>query len=210
VLANDDFLSFFATIEGLMSFIIVGLGNPGQEYEETRHNAGRMAVELLSDDWSDDKKTRSLVSKAKIGKKPVALLLPETFMNKSGEALKPLVKSVKVAAELVVIHDDLDLPLGRVKMTFARGAGGHRGVESVKRAVKTDKFYQIKIGISPATPKGKIKKPQGEEKVQKFILSKFKPDELKILKKVNQKIAAGLELLLNKSPEAAMNELNTK
>ncbi|PIR45386.1 MAG: aminoacyl-tRNA hydrolase [Candidatus Vogelbacteria bacterium CG10_big_fil_rev_8_21_14_0_10_50_13] len=193
-----------------MSFIIVGLGNPGQEYEETRHNAGRMAVELLSDDWSDDKKTRSLVSKAKIGKKPVALLLPETFMNKSGEALKPLVKSVKVAAELVVIHDDLDLPLGRVKMTFARGAGGHRGVESVKRAVKTDKFYQIKIGISPATPKGKIKKPQGEEKVQKFILSKFKPDELKILKKVNQKIAAGLELLLNKSPEAAMNELNTK
>jgi len=210
VLANDDFLSFFATIDGLMSFIIVGLGNPGQEYEETRHNAGRMAVELLSDDWSDDKKTRSLVSKAKIGKKPVALLLPETFMNKSGEALKPLVKSVKVAAELVVIHDDLDLPLGRVKMTFARGAGGHRGVESVKRAVKTDKFYQIKIGISPATPKGKIKKPQGEEKVQKFILSKFKPDELKILKKVNQKIAAGLELLLNKSPEAAMNELNTK
>lgn len=210
MLANDDFLSFFATIEGLMSFIIVGLGNPGQEYEETRHNAGRMAVELLSDDWSDDKKTRSLVSKAKIGKKPVALLLPETFMNKSGEALKPLVKSVKVAAELVVIHDDLDLPLGRVKMTFARGAGGHRGVESVKRAVKTDKFYQIKIGISPATPKGKIKKPQGEEKVQKFILSKFKPDELKILKKVNQKIAAGLELLLNKSPEAAMNELNTK
>jgi len=210
VLANDDFLSFFATIEGLMSFIIVGLGNPGQEYEETRHNAGRMAVELLSDDWSDDKKTRSLVSKAKIGKKPVALLLPETFMNKSGEALKPLVKSVKVAAALVVIHDDLDLPLGRVKMTFARGAGGHRGVESVKRAVKTDKFYQINIGISPATPKGKIKKPQGEEKVQKFILSKFKPDELKILKKVNQKIAAGLELLLNKSPEAAMNELNTK
>lgn len=193
-----------------MSFIIVGLGNPGQEYEETRHNAGRMAVELLSDDWSDDKKTRSLVSKAKIGKKPVNLLLPETFMNKSGEALKPIVKSVKAAAELVVIRDDLDLPLGRVKMTFARGAGGHRGVESVKRAVKTDKFYQIKIGISPATPKGKVKKPQGEEKVQKFILSKFKPDELKILKKVNQKIAAGLELLLNKSPEAAMNELNTK
>lgn len=193
-----------------MSFIIVGLGNPGQEYEETRHNAGRMAVELLSDDWSDDKKTHSLISKAKIGKKLAALLLPETFMNKSGEAVKSLVKSVKAAGELVVIRDDLDLPLGRVKMTFARGAGGHRGVESVARAVKTDKFYQIKIGISPATPKGKVKKPQGEDKVQKFILSKFKPDELKILKKVNQKIAAGLELLLNKSPEAAMNELNTK
>jgi len=193
-----------------MSFIIVGLGNPGEEYEGTRHNAGRLAVSLLSDDWSDDQRTNSLIAKAKLGKKAVTLLLPETFMNLSGAAVKSLVKSVKAAAELVVIRDDLDLPLGRVKMTFARGAGGHRGVESVKRAVKTDKFYQIKIGISPTTPGGKLKKPQGEDKVQKFILSKFKPDELKILKKVNQKIAAGLELLLNKSSEAAMNELNTK
>lgn len=193
-----------------MSFIIVGLGNPGQEYEETRHNAGRMAVELLSDDWSDDKKTRSLVAKAKLGKKPVNLLLPETFMNLSGGAVKPLIKSVKAASELVVIRDDLDLPLGRVKMTFARGAGGHRGVESIIKAIKTDKFYQIKIGISPTTPTGKLKKPKGDEAVQKFILSKFKPEELKILKKVNKKIATGLELLLNKSPESAMSELNTK
>ncbi len=193
-----------------MSFILVGLGNPGQEYEKTRHNAGRLALAPLADDWSHDRRLNALVSQTKIGRAKALLLLPETFMNKSGEAVKPLIKSAKAAGELVVIHDDLDLPLGRVKLVFARGAGGHKGVESIKRAIKTDQFYQLKIGISPATPKGKTKKPQGEEKVQKFILGSFKPEELKILKKVNQKIAAGLELLLNQSPELAMNLLNQK
>lgn len=193
-----------------MSFILVGLGNPGQEYEKTRHNAGRLALAPLTDDWSHDRRLNALVSQTKIGRAKALLLLPETFMNRSGEALKPLVKSAKAAAELVVIHDDLDLPLGRVKLVFARGAGGHKGMESIKRAIKTDQFYQLKIGISPTTPKGKAKKPQGEEKVQKFILGQFKPEELKVLKKVNQKIAAGLELLLNQSPELAMNLLNQK
>jgi len=193
-----------------MSFILVGLGNPGQEYEKTRHNAGRLALAPLADDWSHDRRLNALVSQTKIGRTKALLLLPETFMNKSAEAVKPLIKSAKAAGELVVIHDDLDLPLGRVKLVFARGAGGHKGVESIKRAIKTDQFYQLKIGISPATPKGKTKKPQGEEKVQKFILGSFKPEELKILKKVNQKIAAGLELLLNQSPELAMNLLNQK
>lgn len=195
-----------------MSFILVGLGNPGQEYEKTRHNAGRLALAPLADDWSHDRRLNALVSQTKIGRAKALLLLPETFMNKSGEAVKPLIKSAKAAGELVVIHDDLDLPLGRVKLVFARGAGGHKGVESIKRAIKTDQFYQLKIGILPRRGgvSRQVKKPQGEEKVQKFILGSFKPEELKILKKVNQKIAAGLELLLNQSPELAMNLLNQK
>lgn len=178
-----------------MKYILIGLGNPGEEYAGTRHNTGRMAVNYFTD-------------KSEVADK-FKIVVPTVFMNKSGEAVKSLVKTKKAAEGLVVVRDDLDLPLGRVKMTFARGAGGHKGVESVKRAVKTEEFIQIKIGISPSTPKGKIKKVSGEEKVHDFILGKFKPAELLILKKVFKKIAASLETLQAKGREAAMGELNT-
>jgi len=179
-----------------MIYYLFGLGNPGEEYRQTRHNAGVLAVEAFT-------KTSQLASRVKI-------LEPQTFMNLSGRRVSGVIRSKSAAEKLVVLHDDLDLPLGRVKMTFNRGAGGHKGVESVTRAVKTKSFFQIKIGISPATPKGKIKKPQGEEKVQKFILGEFKPAERQALKKVFKKIVAGLELLLTDGREAAMNFLNTQ
>lgn len=178
-----------------MKWVIVGLGNPGEEYEGTRHNTGRELVDLLEKKWGS--------------KKDVALLTPDTYMNKSGGAVAPLVKSAKAAEQLVVVRDDLDLPLGRIKMTFNRGTGGHKGVESIKRAVKTEGFIQIKIGISPSTPKGKVKKVSGEDKVQKFILSKFKPAEVAVLKKSYKKVVEGLEILLTDGREAAMNFLNT-
>ena len=178
-----------------MKWVIVGLGNPGKEYEGTRHNTGREAVFYLAKELGK--------------KKDVVLLTPDTFMNKSGQAVKPLIKSKTAAGSLVVLRDDLDLPLGRIKMTFNRGAGGHKGVESIKRAVGTEAFIQLKIGISPTTPNGKIKKPVGEMTVQKFILSKFKPAEVAILKKLHKKIAVGLNLLLQAGRDAAMNELNT-
>ena len=179
-----------------MKWVLVGLGNPGAEYEWTRHNTGRELVLNL---------VKTLGTK-----KNVVLLTPDTFMNKSGQAVAPLIKTKKAAEGLVVIRDDLDLPLGRVKMTFARGAGGHKGVESIKRAIKTEEFIQIKIGISPSTPKGKIKKVAGEEKVHDFILSKFKPAEVAELKKVYKKITASLDTLFLKGREAAMGEINTQ
>lgn len=178
-----------------MKYIFIGLGNPGSQYEWTRHNVGRLAVAALA-------RGSHLAARAKI-------IIPTTFMNLSGQALKGLVKSPKAAQGLVVFRDDLDLPLGRVKMTFNRGAGGHKGVESIKRVVGTEGFIQIKIGISPTTPKGKIKKVTGEEKVQKFILSEFKPAERLALKKVFKKITQGVEILLTTGREAAMNFLNT-
>src|SRR3989344_5146668 len=126
-----------------MAIVIVGLGNPGKEYEKTRHNAGRMAVELLAkqhdfDDFTLNKKANALVSEGKIGREKAVLMLPETMMNLSGKAVMQFVKSVKAAKDLIVIRDDLDLPLGAIKMTFARGSGGHKGVESIMRAIKTD------------------------------------------------------------------------
>ena len=148
-----------------MSYVFVGLGNPGEEYKETRHNTGRMLLESFGKSvgaqWKEDKKLNSLVSKAKIGKTPVTLLLPNTFMNNSGKAVKSLVTSQKAGEKTVVIYDDLDLPFGTVKISFNKSSGGHKGLESIIKALKTEKFVRIRVGISPVTSSGKIKKPKG-------------------------------------------------
>ncbi len=198
-----------------MSIVIVGLGNPGTEYERTRHNAGRLAVSLLAktegfDAFTENKKAIALVTKGSIEGENVTLVLPETQMNLSGKAVLPFVKSVKAAKTLVVVRDDLDLPLGVIKMTFARGSGGHRGVESIMRALKTDAFAQIKIGISAKTPKGKTKKPSGEEKVIKHVLGKFSPAEDPLLKKTLKKVMSVLTLFASDGIEKATMEANTK
>ena len=111
-----------------MAWVIVGLGNPGDEFEGTRHNTGRMAVEDFArtaklSEWRGDKKSKSLVSRGLIGKTLVALVLPNTFMNKSGLAVSKFVKSAKSAERLAVVYDDLDLPLGSMKISFNRGSG---------------------------------------------------------------------------------------
>lgn len=183
--------------------IIVGLGNPGAEYENTRHNTGRMVLDMFrlkSDlpDWKEDKKIKSLVSK----KGKINLLLPEIFMNKSGEAVSKIIKSKKAIGELVVIHDDLDLPLGRFKISFNRGAGGHRGVQSVVKALKTEAFTRIRVGISPK------KKPTGEKAVIDFILGKFKPAELATFKKTAKKISEAIEMIVREDREKAMGTFN--
>lgn len=198
-----------------MSYIIAGLGNPGAEYDDTRHNCGRIMLNFFAkkndfSEWKEKANLRGLVSEGKVGKEKVVLLLPETFMNKSGESLKTAVKSVKAAERLVVVHDDLDLPLGRIKISFNRGPGGHRGVESIIRALKTEAFIRIKIGISPETPAGKLKKPQGEKEVEKHILGKFKPAEQVELKKVSKRVAEALEMLIIEGREKAMGEFNAQ
>ncbi|MFA6273413.1 MAG: aminoacyl-tRNA hydrolase [Candidatus Paceibacterota bacterium] len=190
--------------------IIVGLGNPGTEYEKTRHNTGRIVLEVFRKkndlpEWKEDKKTKSLISK----KGKLTLLLPETFMNKSSETVAKMVKSKKAAESLVVIHDDLDLPLGRFKISFNKGAGGHRGVLSIVKALKTEAFIRIRVGISPAGDKGKVKKPVGEKAVIDFILGKFKDKELEILKKTAKKISEAIETIVKEGKEKAMGKYNS-
>jgi PTH1 family peptidyl-tRNA hydrolase len=197
-----------------MNYIIVGLGNPGQEYEWTRHNTGRMVVDAFAklleiEEFEMDKKINSLVAKTKVGKNTVTLVKPETFMNKSGNAVGPLVKSKKAAETLVVIHDELDIPFGKMKMSFNKSAGGHRGVASVVKAVKTEAFIRLRVGISPATAGGKMKKPQGEEAVIDLILSKFKPAEQIEFKKLAKKAAEGLEILVKDGREIATGFVNS-
>jgi PTH1 family peptidyl-tRNA hydrolase len=200
-----------------MTYIIAGLGNPGPEYEGTRHNTGRIVLEIFRKkqefpDWETDKKLRALVSRGKLKKQEVLLLEPETFMNNSGGPTSQMLRRVssgkKAAENLVVIHDDLDLAIGTFKISFNRGSGGHKGVENIIKAIGTEGFVRVRVGISPATPSGKLKKPSGEKEVGDFILSDFKPKETELLKKTGKRIAEALEVLVLDGRDMAMNRFN--
>ncbi|MBX4215867.1 aminoacyl-tRNA hydrolase [Candidatus Parcubacteria bacterium] len=195
-----------------MQYFIVGLGNPGEEYRDTRHNTGRLFLEYLRKkngfaDWESDKR-KALVSEGKIGKKKAILIEPETFMNNSGKAVALFVKNKKDASRTIVAYDDLDLPIGTMKISFNRGSGGHNGLESVIKALKTREFVRFRVGISPATPSGKIRKPSGDKDVEKHILGNFKEKETEALKKVFKKAAEALSTLVDEGTETAMSRFN--
>jgi len=192
--------------------LILGLGNPGREYEGTRHNSGREAAMYFSakggpasgwakSEFEYDKKFSALVATIKAGKKLIMVALPETFMNKSGSAAAKLFRPKKENVDLVVLHDDLDLPLGRFKISYGKNSGGHKGVESVMRGLKTKNFVRIRIGISHK------KKPSHKDMLN-FIVGKFKPAEQDIIKKVFKKISEALECMATDSLDRAMSEFN--
>jgi PTH1 family peptidyl-tRNA hydrolase len=196
-----------------MSWVIVGLGNPGEEYERTRHNAGRLALEFFAKKagasaWKEDKRSQSTTTGARAGSQVLALVLPNTYMNRSGAAVGKFVKSVKAAERLIVIQDELDMPLGSFKLSFDRGSGGHKGIESIMKAVKTKRFTRIRVGVSPATATGKLRKPSGDEEVADFILARFKTHEMDELKKVFKKVAEAIECVVAEGPQIAMNRFN--
>lgn len=197
-------------------FLFIGLGNPGEEYQKTRHNVGRLALHAFADElgaagFDMEKGAKALLSRVKVGKHDVWLAMPETFMNKSGVAVAYLAAKKKVKPEnIVVIHDDIDLPIGTTKMVFARGDGGHNGVKSVVRQLKTNEFLRIKIGVSPATAKGVARKPHGEDKIIRFLTgAPIREEEMRIFKKMFRRINGSLELLLTEDRGEAMKECNT-
>ena len=147
----------------------------------------------------------ALTIKGEIEDEKVTLIEPETFMNRSGSAVAPLITSVKKAEKLVIIYDDLDLPMGALKMSFNRGSGGHKGIESIAKAIKTTAFIRIRVGIAPITPGGKTKKPAD---VDKHILGEFKKAEQDVLKKEGKKAAEILPLLFFEGLSKAMTEFN--
>lgn len=175
-------------------YIVVGLGNPGKEYEHTRHNAGRMVTQML--------KEKTLEG--------VKVITPDTYMNDTGRFVRKFVRNESEAEQLVVISDDIDSPLGSLKIVFDRGSGGHRGLESIEEHLGTKKFIKVKIGILPKNIFGKPKKPKGEEKVQKFILSDFKHAEMEELKPVYTRAVDAIETIAREGLAAAQNKFNTK
>ncbi len=173
--------------------LVIGLGNPGKEYENTRHNTGRILVEMIE---------------KKLENQKIKFLIPDTFMNNSGKAVAPMIKTKKDLKDLVVIYDDIDLPLGKMKISFNRSSGGHNGLESMIKMLKSQEFLRIRIGTAPVTPSGKIKKPKGEKAVLKFLLGEYKKNELEILKKLSKKVTKTVETIFNESKEKAMSLYN--
>lgn len=172
--------------------IVFGLGNKGEEYKNTRHNAGAIVCSQI---------TGNFPSKVKF-------LLPETFMNLSGSVIKKYIKDKKDLKNLIVIYDDLDLPFGKIKISFNRSSGGHNGLESVIKAVKSKEFVRIRIGVANTTKTGKTIKPKGEDKVVRYLLGEFKKEELLELKKMSKKIGEIIEVVFTEGKEKAMSFYN--
>ena len=198
-----------------MAIIILGLGNPGSEYAKTRHNAGRIAAELIAkrekfDAFAPHKSAQALIAEGAIDGEKITIVLPEVFMNQSGKTASALVKSPKAAKNLLVIHDDLDMPVGSVKMVFGRGSGGHKGVESVMRAVKTKDFARIKIGTAGKTASGKAKKPSGAKNVVKHVIGKFSPSEEVHFKKALLRATETVRIFAASGLDQAIQKANTK
>lgn len=175
--------------------IIVGLGNPAvPEYEKTRHNLGRRMVETLSDsNWEAKQKLFADVADVKIDGKKILLARPTTYMNESGKAVSALARFHKIKPDdLLVIHDDSDIFFGKIKLSYGSRSAGHRGVESVIRAIKTKNFWRLRIGIRP--PNEEIRR-----KADELILEEFtQPEETKLQKEVFPRAIEIIKAWVNK------------
>lgn len=172
--------------------LIIGLGNPDERYQNTRHNVGFMFLDYLAkkidaNDFAEDKKSNALVSKSKIEKTSVILAKPLSYVNKSGEVVLRLIKNYKLKINnLIVVHDDLDIEFGSFKNSFEKNSGGHKGVESIIKALKTNKFYRLRIGTS-VRALDKARKQSDKKRdtfVMNFVLAKFSPKEQDVIKKM--------------------------
>lgn len=152
--------------------LVVGLGNPGREYEKTRHNIGAELVWRFARDHSarpKAKKFSSLAGEGEIEGDTVVFLLPQTYMNRSGEAVAEAVSHYRLPSDrMIVVHDDIDLPLGRLKLDFDAGAAGHKGVASIIERIGSQRFSRIRLGIG---------RPSGKEEVEAYVLAPFSPAE---------------------------------
>jgi PTH1 family peptidyl-tRNA hydrolase len=188
-----------------MNYLIVGLGNPGTEYEKTRHNAGWIVIDNIfpQAQWIQNSYAQAQVSKI-LGPTHIhALVKPSTFMNLSGESVSYFVNKEGVLPEnVIVIYDDVDMPLGKLKISFDRGSGGHNGIKSIEAHLGSRQFIRIRIGISKILEDGTFVKPN--------VLGKFEPAELETLNAVSKKVKEGIEMILKEGKEKAMSIYNTQ
>lgn len=165
--------------------LIVGLGNPGEKYKKTRHNLGFLMVDYLAagGKWKESKKANCLYSKKQIGLEEVELIKPLTFMNSSGQAVNYLQKKHHLKPkDILIIHDEIDLPLGEIRIQEGRGPAGHKGVQSIIDQLGTKDFIRMRIGIRPTDQETIID-------TEKFVLEKFTAEEEKIVQQTIKKAA---------------------
>lgn len=192
---------------------VIGLGNPGLEYEKNRHNTGRILLEQIAKDldfseWKKNPKINALVSSGMIEDKKFGFVLPETFMNNSGVCVSKIIDEPKKTKDLVVVYDDLDLPFGKIKISYKKSSGGHNGLSSIIKKVRSEEFVRIRIGVSFEDAKGNARKPKGEDAVLKFLLGDFKKEELQVLRKISKNISEILYCISKEGREIAMTKYN--
>ena len=183
--------------------LVVGLGNPGEEYDKTRHNVGAEVVEILARRHGGKlrkQKERSLTDEVNIGGKRMALAIPLTYMNLSGEAVAPLVRRYGVEpGQLVVVQDEMDFELGRLQVKDGGGLAGHNGLKSIVAHLHTQDFVRVRIGIG---------KPAGSRQGADHVLRRFSKAERKEIDVVLEEAADAVELILAEGVEVAMNRVN--
>ncbi|MGW8195099.1 MAG: aminoacyl-tRNA hydrolase [Desulforhopalus sp.] len=193
---------------GKRDFIIVGLGNPGEKYRSSRHNAGFLVVEELAKSWGASffqEKWQAYCSSLFVGKRKVHLIKPLTFMNRSGQAVCRFYSFLKICPDqLLVIHDDLDMPPARVKLVKGGGTGGHNGIKSLVESLGERDFFRLKVGIGrPGS--GDIHR---DFPVDKYVLSDFTAEERQNLTDRYKGLIDGIEFLLQDDQSRAMTLLN--
>lgn len=201
--------------------LIVGLGNPGEKYAKTRHNLGFMVVEkllknILSVDqtaWSEERKLKSEI--ALVDYRGVRLILakPQTYMNNSGMAVRLIAEYYKVLPEDIwIAYDDLDLPVGAMKIRFGGAAGGHHGVESILSALGTDQFWRFRfgIGLPHGSDSERSHTPRPTGSVEEYVLGTFGPQDHNKVREMIKSGAEAMEVALTKDLQTAQNRFNTK
>lgn len=193
--------------------LIVGLGNPGFEYQFTPHNAGFLAVDRIADECGAvlaNRRGRALTARARLAGEEVLLAKPETFMNLSGLSVAALVRELEIAVpseELIVLYDELAFPLGELRLKERGSANGHNGVKSISGALGTEEWLRVRIGVGkPALPDGREIRSGGKE----YLLSPMHRPELAVMDEVLDRAREVVEAVIRKGAAAAMNEFNGK
>ena len=187
-------------------YIIAGLGNPGKEYENTRHNIGFDVIDRLAEEENIavmESKHKALIGKGYVAGQKVILAKPQTFMNLSGESIREIVDYYKVddTAELIVISDDISLDEGQIRIRKKGSAGGHNGIKNIIANLGTDRFMRVKVGVG--------EKPKNWD-LADYVLSPFTKDERPLVNLAIEHAAKAIEQMLNGDVDAAMNEYNRK
>ena len=186
-------------------WLVVGLGNPGSEYAGTRHNAGFMVVQRLGQRWNlkfERRACSSRLTETRRGRTKIILALPQTFMNQSGLAVQSLLATYKIKPEnLLVIYDDLDLPLGEIRIRPQGSPGSHRGMKSIVEVLGTTLFPRVRLGIGP--------RPESVEAAD-YVLSQFSVDEKPKIKEAVEKACQAVEMIVAGRLAEAMNTFNRR
>lgn len=184
-------------------FLVVGLGNPGSQYEFTKHNVGFLTVDYLAEKFNikiNKLKFKGLFAKEKIENEDVVLLKPQTYMNLSGESVRDFANFFKIPPEnIIVVVDDVDLPMGKIRIRKKGSAGTHNGMKSIIYQLQSDNFIRIKVGIE---------KEDRKDDLADYVLKGFSKEEVPIMEESMERAAKAVLEILKKGPDVAMNKFN--